>query len=91
MYVLYVCMYVCTEFLTFMVLIYNRYLDKMYSLSSAEALKEFIRNPRPYLLPPLPKTPCKICVLGPPTSGKSTLAKQLAEHYDAMVSIYVCF
>jgi adenylate/nucleoside-diphosphate kinase len=61
----------------------------MYCLSSAEALKEFSLDPRKFILPPLPQIPCKICVLGPPTSGKSTLAKMLADHYDAMVSLFV--
>ena len=75
----------------------------MYSLSSADALTAFIRSPRTYLLPPSPRIPCKICILGPPTSGKTTLAQRLAEHYKAMVnensahnnvhtytSIYIC-
>ena len=60
-------------------------LDKMYSISSAEALTLFYKNPRAYILPPNPRIPCKICVVGPPTSGKSTLAKALAEHYNAVV------
>ena len=62
-----------------------RFLDKMYSMSSDEAFKEFILSPRTFLLPPFPRIPCKICVLGPPTSGKSTMSKMLSEHYDAMV------
>lgn len=57
----------------------------MYSLSSADALTAFIQSPRTYLLPPSPRIPCKICILGPPTSGKTTLAQRLAEHYKAMV------
>lgn len=64
----------------------SSFLDKMYSMSSPEALVQFTRNPRAYLLPPHPRIPCKVCVVGPPTSGKSTLAKMVAEKYNAMVS-----
>ncbi|XP_014663121.1 PREDICTED: adenylate kinase 9-like [Priapulus caudatus] len=61
------------------------FLDKMYMLSSKEAVERFTENPRYYLLPPNPRIPCKICVLGPPLSGKSTLCEKLAQHYDAVV------
>ena len=64
-----------------------RFHDKAYCLSSAEALRQFTLNPKSFLLPPLPQIPCKICILGPPTSGKSTLAKMLSQHYNAMVII----
>ncbi|XP_019849767.1 PREDICTED: adenylate kinase 9-like [Amphimedon queenslandica] len=60
-------------------------MDKMYCLSSNTAFADFIRCPRRYLLPPSPRIPCKICVLGPPTSGKTSLSKALAEHYNATV------
>ena len=47
-----------------------RFLDKVYMLSSAEALAQFMYNPSPYLLEPNPQVPCKLCVLGNLTSGK---------------------
>ena len=59
----------------------------MYSMSSAEVLGQFIRSPQTYLLPPNPLIPCKVCVVGPPTSGKSTLSGMIAEKYNAMVSL----
>ncbi len=62
-------------------------MDKMYSLSSEEALSDFVSAPRDFLLPPNPKIPCKVCIVGPSLSGKSTLAKSIADKYDAMVSI----
>ena len=67
-------------------------MDKMYCLSSAEALTKFVKSPRTYLLPPHPRIPCKICIAGPPTSGKTTLAQGLANHYNAMVynNLYMC-
>ena len=68
----------------------HRFLDKMYSMSTSEALTQFMMNPRMYLNPPNPQIPCKICVLGPPFSGKSTLAKAIATKYDAMVSSFEC-
>ncbi|XP_077973287.1 adenylate kinase 9-like [Styela clava] len=61
------------------------FLDKMYIMSSPEAMTKFLKNPRPYLLPPLPKPPCKISVLGFPVSGKTSLCKVLADRYEAVV------
>lgn len=62
------------------------FLDKMYCFSSPEAMEKFMRNPRPYLLPPQPRPPCKIVVLGPPVSGKSSVCALLAQKYNAKVS-----
>ncbi|XP_069370668.1 adenylate kinase 9 [Paralichthys olivaceus] len=59
--------------------------DKMYILSSHEAYQKFVTNPRQYLLPPMPRPPCKVSIIGPPQSGKSTLCKLLAKHYNALV------
>ena len=73
-----------------------RFLDKLYCLSSSDALIQFIHNPRAYLLAPYPRIPCKVCVIGAPTSGKTTLAEMVAEKYNGMVSmisnvhVYTC-
>ncbi|XP_062872509.1 adenylate kinase 9 [Trichomycterus rosablanca] len=61
------------------------FLDKFYVLSSEEALQKFMINPRCYLLPPMPRPTCRVSVIGPPQSGKSTLSTLLAEHYNAVV------
>lgn len=61
------------------------FLDKFYVLSSQEALQKFMVKPRWYLLPPMPRPPCKVSVIGPPQSGKSTLSALLAEYYGAVV------
>ncbi|XP_042310178.1 adenylate kinase 9 isoform X2 [Sceloporus undulatus] len=61
------------------------FLGKMYLMSSEEALKEFMLNPRPYLLPPMPLPPCKVLVIGPPLSGRSTLCELIANHYQGKV------
>ncbi|XP_060721057.1 adenylate kinase 9 [Tachysurus vachellii] len=61
------------------------FLNKFYVLSSQEALQKFMVKPRWYLLPPMPRPPCKVSVIGPPQSGKSTLCSLLAEHYGAVV------
>ena len=66
------------------------FLDKMYCLSSEEAMGKFLKNPRPYLLPPQPRPPCKLIVVGPPLSGKTTLCHLLAQKYGAKVSAMVC-
>ncbi|KAF7690035.1 adenylate kinase 9 isoform X1 [Silurus meridionalis] len=61
------------------------FLNKFYLLSSEEALQKFMVKPRWYLVPPMPRPPCKVSVIGPPQSGKSTLSALLAEHYGAVV------
>nr|XP_034965151.1 adenylate kinase 9 isoform X3 [Zootoca vivipara] len=61
------------------------FLGKMYTLSSEEALKEFMLNPRSYLLPPMPLPPCKVIVFGPPLSGRTTLCGLIANCYQGKV------
>ncbi len=61
------------------------FLDKLYLMHSEEALKEFMKNPRPFLKPPQPQAPCKLSVLGPSYSGKTTLCQVLAKKYNARV------
>ncbi|XP_032877861.1 adenylate kinase 9 [Amblyraja radiata] len=61
------------------------FLDKMYFLSSEENLAKFMANPRTYLLPPQPHTACKIAILGPKSSGKTTLCELISQKYDAKV------
>lgn len=59
--------------------------DKLYIMSSQEAYKRFIMNPRIYLLPPMPRPPCRVSIIGPPQSGKSTMCKRLAQHYNVVM------
>lgn len=59
--------------------------DKLYILSSQEALQKFVTNPRLYLLPPMPRPPCRVAIVGPPLAGVSTVCKLLAQHYKASV------
>ncbi|XP_068016605.1 adenylate kinase 9-like isoform X3 [Melanerpes formicivorus] len=61
------------------------FLGKMYVLSSPEALKTFMLNPRPYLLPPMPLPPCKVLVFGPPFSGRTTICNLIADKYKGKV------
>uniref|UniRef100_A0A8C3QRT6 Nucleoside-diphosphate kinase n=1 Tax=Cyanoderma ruficeps TaxID=181631 RepID=A0A8C3QRT6_9PASS len=61
------------------------FLGKMYVLSSEEALKKFMLNPRPYLLPPMPASPCKVLVFGPPFSGRTTICDVIAHKYKGKV------
>uniref|UniRef100_A0A8V0YMS8 Adenylate kinase 9 n=1 Tax=Gallus gallus TaxID=9031 RepID=A0A8V0YMS8_CHICK len=61
------------------------FLGKMYTLSSPEALKAFMLNPRPYLLPPMPMPPCKVLVFGPPVSGRTTICNLIANKYKGKV------
>uniref|UniRef100_A0A8D0MM04 Nucleoside-diphosphate kinase n=1 Tax=Sus scrofa TaxID=9823 RepID=A0A8D0MM04_PIG len=62
------------------------FLGKIYCLSSEEALKTFLSNPRPYLLPPMPAPPFKVFIVGPQSSGKTTLSNLLAKHYKGKVT-----
>ncbi|XP_054943366.1 adenylate kinase 9 [Physeter macrocephalus] len=64
------------------------FLGKIYCLSSEEALKTFLLNPRPYLLPPMPAPPFKVFIFGPQSSGKTTLSNLLAKHYKGKVVDY---
>uniref|UniRef100_A0A8D0GJC1 Adenylate kinase 9 n=1 Tax=Sphenodon punctatus TaxID=8508 RepID=A0A8D0GJC1_SPHPU len=61
------------------------FLGRMYVLSSEAALRAFMLNPRPYLLPPMPLPPCKVLVYGPPLSGKSTVCNLIASKYKGKV------
>ncbi|NWI93918.1 KAD9 kinase, partial [Pitta sordida] len=61
------------------------FLGKIYVLSSQEALKTFMLNPRPYLLPPMPLPPCKVLVFGPPFSGRTTICNLIAHKYKGKV------
>ncbi|KAM6280202.1 adenylate kinase 9 [Porphyrio hochstetteri] len=61
------------------------FLGKMYLLSSPKALKTFMLNPRPYLLPPMPLPPCKVLVFGPPFSGRTTICNLIADKYKGKV------
>ncbi|XP_072821810.1 adenylate kinase 9 isoform X7 [Vicugna pacos] len=64
------------------------FLGKIYCLSSEEAFKTFLLNPRPYLLPPMPAPPFKVFIFGPQSSGKTTLSNLLAKHYKGKVVDY---
>lgn len=64
---------------------WHSFQDKVYILSSQEAYQKFVTNPRWYLLPPMPRPPCRVSIIGPPQAGKSTLCKLLAQHYNALV------
>nr|XP_057912171.1 adenylate kinase 9 isoform X2 [Doryrhamphus excisus] len=55
--------------------------DKLYIISSQEAFDKFMTNPRRYLLPPMPSPPCRVCIIGVPQTGRSALAKLMAERH----------
>ncbi|KAF5303331.1 hypothetical protein FQA39_LY10070 [Lamprigera yunnana] len=57
--------------------------DKVYLLSSNEAMNNFIDLPQHYLLgnkPPISFPPPRICVVGPYGCGKATVAKSLSHN-----------
>ncbi|XP_050448359.1 adenylate kinase 9-like [Cataglyphis hispanica] len=62
-----------------------RFLSKIFFLSSQEAMNLFIENPRTFLLPPNPRSTCKIAVFGPKYAGKSELSVRLAETFGGIV------
>ncbi|XP_077367067.1 adenylate kinase 9 isoform X2 [Festucalex cinctus] len=59
--------------------------DKMYILSSQEAYDKFVSNPRPYLLPPMPSPPCRVCIIGTADSGRPALAKLMGGRHNVSV------
>lgn len=61
------------------------FLDKIYLMADENCLREFLKNPRPYLRLPQPRAPCKLSILGTPYSGKTSLSALLAKKYNASV------
>jgi adenylate/nucleoside-diphosphate kinase len=61
------------------------FLDKVYMMADELALRAFLHNPRPFLSLPQPRAPCKLSVLGPKFSGKTTLSSVIAKKYNAAV------
>ncbi|CAF0983872.1 unnamed protein product, partial [Didymodactylos carnosus] len=59
------------------------FMDKIYVLSTKEALKEFQKNPRRYINDPRP--PCKLFLYGPKHSGIEQLASDIGKRYNATV------
>lgn len=59
-------------------------MDKIFVLSNKEALKEFQKNPRRYIMQP--RAPCKLFLYGPRSAGTEQLAQDLAKKYNATVS-----
>ncbi|XP_032194721.1 adenylate kinase 9 isoform X1 [Mustela erminea] len=55
----------------------------IYFLSSKETKEKFMKNPIKYIRQPKPKpaVPIRIMILGPPKSGKTTVAQKLASEY----------
>lgn len=59
--------------------------NKVYMMADEASLRKFLKNPRPYLEHPQPRAPCKVSVLGPKYSGKSSLSTLLAKRYNGKV------
>ncbi|XP_035294322.1 adenylate kinase 9 [Cricetulus griseus] len=55
----------------------------IYFLSSKQTKEKFMMNPIKYIRQPKPKAtmPVRIMIVGPPKSGKTTVAKKLASEY----------
>ncbi|XP_016073041.1 PREDICTED: adenylate kinase 9 [Miniopterus natalensis] len=55
----------------------------IYFLSSKETKEKFMKNPIKYIRQPKPKPnmPIKIAIVGPPKSGKTTVAKKISSEY----------
>ncbi|XP_062043634.1 adenylate kinase 9 isoform X1 [Lepus europaeus] len=61
-------------------IIHRQYI---YFLSSKETKEKFMKNPIKYIRQPKPKptVPIRIAIVGPPKSGKTTVAKKIADEY----------
>ncbi|XP_037014937.2 adenylate kinase 9 isoform X1 [Artibeus jamaicensis] len=55
----------------------------IYFLSSKETKEKFMKNPIKYIRQPKPKPnmPIKIAIVGPPKSGKTTVAQKISSEY----------
>nr|KAF6340910.1 adenylate kinase 9 [Myotis myotis] len=55
----------------------------IYFLSNKETKEKFMKNPIKYIRQPKPKPnmPIKIAIVGPPKSGKTTVAKKISSEY----------
>ncbi|XP_009450093.2 adenylate kinase 9 isoform X7 [Pan troglodytes] len=55
----------------------------IYFLSSKETKEKFMKNPIKYIRQPKPKptVPIRIIIVGPPKSGKTTVAKKITSEY----------
>ncbi|KAI5140379.1 Adenylate Kinase 9 [Manis pentadactyla] len=55
----------------------------IYFLSSKETREKFMRNPIKYIRQPKPKpaVPIRIAIVGPPKSGKTTVAQKISSEY----------
>lgn len=62
-----------------------RFMRNIFFLSSDEALRLFLDNPRTFLLPPNPRPTCKIAIIGPKYSGKSKLSRELGKILNGTV------
>lgn len=51
-----------------------QFMNKIYFLSDDEAVTNFCRNPRPFLLPVKPRPTYKIFIMGPRLAGKTDVA-----------------
>ncbi|CAH1800208.1 unnamed protein product [Owenia fusiformis] len=62
------------------------YRQHIYYLSSPQARDEFVQDPMTFLKQPSPKpvVPVRVAVIGPPKSGKTTLAERFEEEYGLM-------
>jgi hypothetical protein len=59
-----------------------RYCGRVFLLSSSNLLDQFLINPKPYLLKrPIPPR-LRVMLVGPPSSGKTAVAKHLSMRYS---------
>lgn len=74
----------CTLYRT--VFMFYRLHNKVYLLSTEQAMKAFMYNPARYLLPYLPEAQCKVLVVGNQKLGQTYIAEAIATFFQA----YVC-
>lgn len=62
-----------------------QFMNKIYFLTDENTYQTFCDNPRPFLLPPFPRSTCKIFIFGPKRSGRTALANCLAYYFGGTV------
>lgn len=63
----------------------TQFMNKIFFLHDDEAFYKFYKNPRPYLLPPFPKSSCRLCVFGAKLTGKTEISKCFAYLLNGIV------
>ncbi|KAK4878277.1 hypothetical protein RN001_010783 [Aquatica leii] len=64
------------------------FMNKIFFLADSDCCLRFKRNPRPFLVPLEPQPQYRICVMGPRSSGKSSVSRCLSYLFNCKILKY---